>query len=333
MKTVTLLGAGAWGTAVATLLAHNGYRVKLWSHDSQVIAAIKAQGSNEQYLPGVKLSNLIEPVTDLQEALAGAQWIFEAVPVKFLRTILEQSKSHCTHDQVWVILSKGMEQHTHFLVSQMIDDVLGAATKKAVLSGPSFAQDVANQDITGATIAASDCAIGLELQQMLATKFFRPYVSLDLIGTQVGGAVKNVLALGTGMLEGAGYKENAKAFLLTRGLHEMVHLATAFGGKQATLYGLSGVGDLVLTATGTQSKNFALGKRLGKGETLEAILQEIGTAPEGVNTVQSVYDLARTQQLELPICQGLYHVMFNGKKIDDLLAELMARPLEVECPL
>jgi len=331
MKTVCVLGAGAWGTAVATLLANNGYNVRLWSHEDDVVREICKQRINTTYLPGIVLDPRIEATTDLQQAICGASWIFEAVPVKFLRDVLQKALPCYNSGQTWVVLSKGIEQKTLLLPTQIIDDVFGRATKKAVFSGPSFAADLAKKQITAVTLAATDCAVALELQKVLANHYFRPYISLDIIGAQVGGAIKNVLTLGIGMLDGAGYSDNAKAFLLTRGLHEIVQIAVALGGRQETIYGLSGVGDLVLTSMGNLSKNLALGKRLGQGDSLTSLSASSSVVPEGINTIQSVYELIERYKLDLPICQGLYHVIFNEKTINEFLAQLMARPLENEC--
>ena len=333
MKKVSILGAGAWGTAVACLLADNGYQVIVWCHEPAVADAINSTRINERYLPGVKLLPLIQATADLQEAIAHAQWIFEAVPVKFLRSVLEQAKPFYTSSQKWVIMSKGIEQNTLMLPTQILDDVFKADVHKAIFSGPSFAADLAQKQITGVTIAAQSCDIGLELQSMLANSYFRPYISLDIIGVQAGGALKNIIAIGMGILKGAGYTDNAQAYLFTRGLHEIVQLTTMLGGKRETVYGLSGAGDLVLTAMGNLSRNMLLGQQLGAGKSLSAITAEWGTLPEGINTVQSIHQLAAKHSLDLPICNGLYELIFNNKPTESFLRELMARPLELECNL
>lgn len=331
MNTVSVLGAGAWGTAIAQLLAENGYHVKLWCHEPEVAASIKTTGINERYLSGFKLHKSIEPITDLKTAICATQFVFEAVPVLFLRSVVAQTVHCFSNDQIWIILSKGIEKNTLMLPSQIIDDVFGYETKKAVLAGPSFAQDLLQKQITAVTIAAVDCSIGQTIQKMLANHYFRPYVSLDMIGVQVGASIKNVITLGIGMLDGAGYKDNAKAFLLTRGLHEMVSLAVVLGGKPETLYGLSGVGDLVMTATGNLSKNLALGKRIGAGARLADLQAELGTLPEGINTAQSVHELMQKFNLDLPVCKGIYDCVFENKQVSDLFTVLLTRPLEEEC--
>jgi glycerol-3-phosphate dehydrogenase (NAD(P)+) len=333
MKKISILGAGAWGTAVAGLLAENGYRVMLWCREPEVAHAILTTRVNTRYLPGVQLSINVVPVTDLEQACAGTEWIFEAVPVKFLREILHCVKPFYRSDQKWVIMSKGIEQETLMLPGQIIDDVFGCTVEKAVFSGPSFAVDLAQKQITGVAIAAQSCEVGMTLQSMLANSYFRPYISLDMIGVQAGGALKNIIAIGIGLFEGAGLKDNAKAFLLTRGLQEMVELTCMMGGKKETVYGLSGVGDLVLTAMGKLSRNMLFGKELGRGQSLIHLEQAWGTLPEGVNTVQSVHQLAKRYSLDLPICSGLHDVIFAHKPVRLFLDELMDRPLGPECEI
>jgi len=331
MKQLCMIGEGAWGTAVATLLAANGHRVKLWCHDAQVSQEIKSTRRNERYLPGIELSELIEPTTDLAHAVEGAEWIFEAIPVQFLRSVLEQARRCCTQDQCWVVLSKGIEQETLKLPTQIIDELLGYIAHKAVFAGPSFAKEVATQQITAVSVAATDPERGCALQKLLANSFFRPYVTDDIIGVQVGAAFKNVIALAVGMLKGAGYTDNTQAFLFTRGLHEMTELTRALGGKQETMYGLAGVGDLVLTAMGSLGRNAEVGRRLGLGQTLQNILDETGYIPEGINTVKSVNALARQHNLNLVICTGLHEVIFGDLTLPAMLERLMNAPLEREC--
>ncbi len=331
MKRVAVIGEGAWGTAVATLLAHNGYEVIVWCYHEQVVSQINDDHCNKKFLSDIELSTSIRATTDMKEALCDVQWVFEAIPVKFLRSVLQQAKECFTPEQVWVVLSKGIEQETLLFPTQIIDEVLGATTKKTVFAGPSFAQDVAKQQITAVAVAAPDCDLGIALQKMLANDFFRPYITTDMIGVQVGAALKNVITLGIGMLDGAGYTDNAKAFLLTRGLHEMVQFSQAVGGTQETVYGLSGVGDLVLTSMGKLSRNLEVGKRLGKGQSLDEILKETGSLPEGINTVQSVDQLIKKNNLDLPICRGIYNVIFTELTIATMLQTLMAQPLTWEC--
>jgi len=251
--------------------------------------------------------------------------------VNYLRDLLQKTIICFSPEQVWVILSKGIEQQTLMLPSQIIDDVFGYTVQKAVFSGPSFAYDLSRRQPTAVTLAATDCAVAIELQIVLANSYFRPYISRDFLGVQVGGALKNILALGVGILDGAGFGDNAKAFILTRGLREMEAITVAMGGTKETVYGLSGVGDLVMSAMGGQGRNFLVGCRLGKGYLLADILQTAGYIPEGVNTLQSVYHLIQNKNLQVPICAGIYHVIFENKPVAQFLQELMVQPLEQEC--
>ncbi len=323
MKKVCVVGDGAWGTAVATLLAQNGNQVNLWCHDASNAQAIARTHKNERYLPGHTLSERIVPTASLEDAMRDARWIFQAIPVQYLRSVILQAAPCFKQDQVWVVLSKGIEKDTLLLPTQIIDDIFANSPQKAVLAGPSFAADVVNKQVTGVSIAATDPALARELQTMLNNEYFAAFINDDLIGVQVGGAVKNVITLGVGMLEGAEYTDNTKAFLVTRGLHEITLIAKVMGGKPETLYGLSGIGDLMLTALGKLSRNLAVGKRLGKGDPLKIILDELGHVPEGINTVQSIQQLADKHHLQLPICSAIYDIIFAGKKIDHLIAALM----------
>ncbi len=327
---IAIVGAGAWGTSIATVCAHNGHEVLLWAYEQQVVDDINNDHENKRYLPGISLDHRIKATNDLESALCDVQWVFEAVPVAFLRETLKKT-IHCfSQEQIWVITSKGIEQHTLMLPSQIVDEVFGDIINKAVMAGPSFAYDLAEQQMTGIAVAAQDCALADKLQTLLANEYLRPYVSLDMIGVQLGGALKNVIALGVGMLDGARCTDNAKAFIFTRGLHEMVQLGMKLGAKQETFYGLSGVGDMVLTAMGTRSRNLEVGKRLGTGQTLDAILQETGYIPEGVNTVQSLHQLMDKQEIKMPVCQGIYEVIFEHKPLKEMLADLIAQPLGQE---
>ena len=328
---VAVLGAGAWGTAFATLLAENGHTVRLWCHEADVASEINSAHENTFYLPGTKLNENIVATTSLQEALADARWVFEVIPVKFLRGVLQQAKPYVRDDHVWVLLSKGVEQETLLLPTAILDDVLGKDVEQATLSGPNFAKDLIEQIPTATTIAARDCKIGEELQQLLANSFFRPYLSLDIVGVQIGGAIKNVLALAIGIAKGAGCKDNTIAYLLTRGLREMAELAKHFGGKEETIYGLSGLGDLVLTSMGEHGRNMRVGMLVGQGRSLSDVLAETGIVAEGVNTVQSLQQIIAKDGLDLPICSGTYDILFGEQTIDGVIEVLMSRPLTQEC--
>ncbi|MCX5925241.1 MAG: NAD(P)-dependent glycerol-3-phosphate dehydrogenase [Candidatus Dependentiae bacterium] len=327
---VTVLGEGAWGTAVALALADNGCDVMLWNFDATVAEHIKNTGYNQRYLPGVHIPASIKITTDLQEAIQNSDWIFETTPIQFLRAIVTAAKPYVACNQTWVALSKGIEENTLLLPTQIIADVLGKDCKVAVCAGPSFAKELAQKRITSIVVAEPDLTVNSLLPSLLASSYFRPYISTDMIGIQIGSALKNVLALGIGILDGAGYTDNAKAFLLSRGLHEMAHLAVAMGGKQETLYGLSGIGDLVLTCMGSSSKNLTVGRKLGAGQQLVDIIRETGFIPEGINTVKSVNMLMQKYAIELPICQGIHDVIDGAITIHEMMNSLMNQPLSVE---
>ncbi len=320
-NTITILGAGAWGTALATLLARNGYQLKLWCFEAEVADAIAHTRCNERYLPDVYLDGAIEPTPDLAYALRDTSYIIEAIPVQYLRSILFQARPFCKPDQTWIVTSKGIEKETLLLPTQIVADVFPFKPKTVVLSGPSFARDLANDQLTAVHLGADDALLGKEIKKILTNEMFILHLSNDLIGMQMGGALKNVIALGVGILDGAGYTDNTKAFFITRGFQELVLLATALGAAQETLYGLSGLGDVILTATGPQSKNLTIGKRIGRGERLAEIMQTAEQLPEGINTLQSIAHLIHRLKLDAPICTGLYQVIFENKKVAHFLKE------------
>lgn len=323
MKKVTVLGDGAWGTAIAMVLADNGYDCTLWCHNPEVAHAITTQGRNTFYLPDCPLdTSRIHPTADLFQAISHAEFVFEAVPVMFLRSVLQQARNCIRSEQIWIILSKGIEQKTLLLPTQMIDDVFGIYVHKAVISGPSFAKDLANKQVTAVSLAAADGAIGVRVRDIMANDYFRPYLNVDIIGTQLCGALKNSIALAIGILDGAGYTDNVKTFFLIRGLHEMADIVAALGGKSETLYDLAGVGDLVLTALGKYSKNVACGRKLGAGQSLSD-LQRVGVLPEGVNTTASIHQLLQQRAIQAPLFSAIHDVVFNNKSANHLIDMLI----------
>ena len=332
---ISIVGAGAWGTALATLLAQNRHNVLIWAYEPEVVDLINNTHENSWYLPGITLNKSIRATNDLAQVIDHAQWVFEAVPVKFLRSVLVQAVPYFSADKTWVITSKGIEQETLMVPSQIIDDVFEYKTEQVAISGPSFAHDVAQKDITALTVAAAACAAAQAVQKLLANEYFSPYISLDMLGVQLGGALKNVITLGIGMLDGAGYADNTKAFIFTRGLHEMVELGVQLGAQRETFYGLSGVGDLVLTAMGKRSRNLALGRRLGAGEALQAIVGKTDQFhfPEGINTVQSLQQLMKKQKVDLPVFEGIYQVIFSDISLQEMLKELIKQTVgfQEEC--
>jgi len=328
-KTITMLGAGAFGTSIATLLAENGFEVKLWCHEQEVVDCIKKDHENKIFLPGIKLSSNIKPIFDLQEAVKDSKWIFEAVPVKFLRNILNQIKDCVKDEQNFVILSKGIEKDTLLLPSGVIKDLF-KNNIISVMAGPNFAKEIAQKSYTGTTVASENAQVAKELGKVLSNSYFQPYLSDDFIGVQVGGAIKNVITLAVGIAKGFGCSQNAIALLLTRGFAEIAHISVCLGGKKETVYGLSGFGDLVLSATGSLGRNLEVGVLLGQGKSLQEIEKEKHLLPEGINTVQSVYNLIEKCCWDLPICKGTYDFIFKNSSFDNLLNKIINHPLEKE---
>ncbi|MBT4856374.1 NAD(P)-dependent glycerol-3-phosphate dehydrogenase [bacterium] len=320
---ITVIGEGAWGTAVASVLANNGHEVNVWCHDVKVADQINNHNRNDTYMPGIELSNKIKASTDLETVLDKADWVFEAIPVKFLRSVLQQIKPFYKGQQKWVVLSKGIENETLLYPSQIIQDVFGDLVNFVVLGGPSLAKELIEKDITGVVLASSNRDLVQQLQQLMANGYFLPYLSDDYMGVQVGGALKNVITLAVGMANtNDSCSNNTQAWLLTKGFAEIVMIAEHSGAQAQTLYGLAGIGDLVLCATGCGSRNFEVGVALGRGETLDSILKRTGYIPEGINTLESIHQLIQDQKLNAPICDGLYQVVFEQKEFSDLLQEL-----------
>jgi glycerol-3-phosphate dehydrogenase (NAD(P)+) len=329
---ITVLGEGAWGSAIALLLARNGHDVTLWCHHDSVAQDITKTRENKRFFPGFTFDRSIKVSADMTEALSSAQIIFEAVPVKYLRSTLVSIDNNY-FNLPWVLLSKGIEQKTLLFPTHILDDVAQHPVQSAVLSGPSFARDVALCQPTAVTIATQDCLLGAKLYDIVKNDYFSPYVSRDVIGVQIGGALKNVLALGVGILEGAGYQDNARALFLTRGLQELALLAEKLGGSRDTLYGLSGMGDLILTAMGEQSRNTSLGRTLGSGVPLAQALQEREIAPEGINTAYVVHELLQREHIEAPLLDGIYRIISEDMTIQELFTQLMQQPFANECDL
>ena len=310
-NTVCVMGDGAWGTAVALLLADNGHDVKLWCYDPCNAKTIAKKRINKRYLPSTILPTSIIPVTDIAQALEDVQWIFEAIPVQYLRSTIQKMVPYLAPQHQWVVLSKGIEQQTCMLPTQIIDDICGRNNAHIVVSGPSFATELAAKKTTAVMVAGHNLLMIETVQRMLNNSYFSSSTSSDEKGVQIGGAIKNIIALAVGILDGAGYGDNAKALCITRGLHEMVLISQAIGGKQDTIYSLAGVGDLILTTSSLLSKNRHIGQLLGQGVSLSASIEKTGYIPEGINTVQSVYHGIIASQLQLPLCAAVYNIAFN----------------------
>ncbi len=329
MKQISIIGAGAWGTALAAVARRAGLEVTLRALETDVADAINTKHENTLYLPGVTLDPAIRATTDLAEATSGAEALILAAPAQFLRSVLESLKDGLEPGVPLIICAKGIEQDTGALMSEVSEDVLPGAPV-AILSGPTFAAEVARDLPAAVTLAADDEEMAARLSDALGNNHFRIYRSDDVIGAQIGGAVKNVLAIGCGIVEGRGLGDNARAALITRGLAEIVRLGTAKGAKTETLMGLCGIGDLVLTCNAMQSRNFSLGVALGQGEALADILDARTSVTEGVFSAASVTELSRRLKVDMPICLAMDGILNHFADIDATIEGLLSRPTGVE---
>jgi glycerol-3-phosphate dehydrogenase (NAD(P)+) len=325
---VAVIGAGAWGTALAAVAAGAGAKVSLWAREADVVRSIADAHENARFLPGVKLSKEIEPALDIAAASRGADAILLTAPAQHLRAMLLSLRPHVRPATPLVICAKGIELGSGLLVTEVLQAIAPDA-EPAVLSGPSFARDVASGLPTAVTIAArSDIASCLSLT--LSRPAFRPYVSEDLVGVALGGAAKNVYAIACGMVEGAGLGESARAATMSRGFAELLRLGAALGARSETLMGLSGLGDLVLTATSLSSRNFSLGVTLGQGTPLSAAAAEGRPLAEGAATAPALVARAKKHGVELPIAEAVADVLKGALDVKGAVDRLLSRPLRPE---
>ena len=331
-STTAVMGAGAWGTALAKLLADAGGEVTLWARRSDVAAEINASRRNSDYMPGVKLPPGIRATGDAEEALSGVTTVLLAVPAQTMRANVEQWKSLFAAGATLVSAAKGIELGTLMRMSQVILSVTSVdPSQVAVISGPNLASEITDGQPAATVIACSDSGRAVALQRMLNTGFFRPYTNADVIGTEVGGACKNVIALACGMAAGVGLGENTAAAIITRGLAEIMRFGIAVGAKGTTLAGLAGVGDLVATCTSPRSRNRTFGELLGRGETLEAALRASGGhVVEGVTSCESVLALASSYDVEMPLTDAVHRVCHKGLSVNDAVALLLGRSTKPE---
>jgi glycerol-3-phosphate dehydrogenase (NAD(P)+) len=323
-----ILGSGSWGTALAQVLSYNFKNVFLWDIDRQVLNDIKDYHQNKKYHPNVMLAHNIVPEEDLQKSVNSADIIIIAIPTQHIRQTLKKIK--LDKEKPIVSASKGIEIESLKLVSDIIVESLNIDSKYIfALSGPSFAKEVI-MGLPTAVVLAGNLEIGQSLQKYFSTNTFRVYLSEDIVGAEVGGAVKNVIAIASGISDGLDFGNNARAGLITRGLYEMSKVATIYGGNPQTVYGLSGLGDLILTATGELSRNRKFGILIGKGYKVEDAIKEVGQIVEGYTTVKAVNKIAKDRNLDLPISQMVYKVLYEGLNPKDAATMLMMRDLKTE---
>lgn len=325
---IGIVGGGAWGTALAAAAARAGRAVSLWAREEEVVASINAARENKRFLPGITLDPVITATSEAA-ALGTSDLVLLAVPAQHLRAVATDVAGHLKRAAPLVICAKGIELKSAALMSEVALAVMGDR-RLAVLSGPTFAPEVARGLPSAVTLASADAALGEEVAAALGSATFRPYLSDDMIGAQIGGALKNVMAIAAGIAIGRGLGENARAAIMTRGFAEMVRLAMAKGARLETLAGLSGLGDLVLTCSSAQSRNFSLGQELGEGEPLQAILAGRDSVAEGVASAPAVVALGDKLAVDLPIAGAVDAVLHRDADIDETIAALLARPLRPE---
>lgn len=322
-----VVGAGSWGTALARVLARNGHDVRLWSFEKEVVHRIREDRENVRYLPGVSLPQNLTATADLAEALSGAEVVVSVSPSQFVSGVMEGAAPHMAGDVVVVSASKGIETSTLRRMDEVLRDVLSPGQMEGftVLSGPSFAKEVGREAPTLVVAASRVEEAARQVQQLFQNHYFRVYTNTDVVGVELGGALKNVIALAAGVTAGLGFGHNTMAAVITRGLAEITRLGLAMGAERATFMGLAGMGDLVLTCTGELSRNRTVGYRLGQGEDLESILGGMHDVAEGVKTAQAVHDLARRHGVEMPICEQVHAILVEGRRPREALEILMSR--------
>jgi glycerol-3-phosphate dehydrogenase (NAD(P)+) len=330
MKNVAVLGTGSWGTALAFHLAGAGHDVRLWGRNPDLIDEMKSRRANAVYLPDIVLPSGVMPTAALDEALDRADIVVAALPSHGTRAVIRAAAPAVPRQALIVSATKGIEQDTLLRVSEVIAQEVRGARPVAVLSGPSFAIEVARRLPTAVSVACADPVLAEDVQREFRAAYFRLYASTDVVGVEIGGALKNIIAIAAGVVEGLGLGQNALAALITRGLAEITRLACAVGGRRETLAGLSGLGDLVLTCTGSLSRNRHVGIELGRGRPLSQILAGMRTVAEGVKTTEAALALGARHGVELPIAEQMFEVLSGRKPPKEAVAELMLRPQREE---
>jgi glycerol-3-phosphate dehydrogenase (NAD(P)+) len=329
---IGVVGAGSWGTAIADLLAGKGYPVSLWAFEKEVKDHIQKCRENKIFLPNHPLSANISVSNDLPEVVSGKNLVVIVVPSHVMRNVTQKMAGHLSDDIILISASKGIEQKTHLTMSGVIKENIPSvqADRLAVISGPSFAKEVAQKIPTSVTVACKNPEIAALVQHLFATPYFRVYRSEDIVGIELGGSVKNVIAIAAGISDGLGLGLNTRAALITRGMTEIRRLGLNLGANPRTFTGLAGFGDLVLTCTGNLSRNYTVGIKLGKGQKLQEILAEMRMVAEGVKTAKSVYNFSRKLGVEMPICHEVYRILYEDLAPKEAVYRLMTRTLKQE---
>ncbi|MHB8880308.1 MAG: NAD(P)H-dependent glycerol-3-phosphate dehydrogenase [Thermodesulfovibrionales bacterium] len=328
MSYIAVIGAGSWGTTLVCLLADKGYDVSFWAFEKEVAEEINTSGRNSLYLPGADLPPTLKATCDLEEAVKKSRYILNVIPTQFTRSVFKEAVRHIHEDAVIISASKGIEQGTLLTVSSILYEITGS--RGAVLSGPSFAKEVISKFPTAVTLASQDPEVSLLLQEIFNTNYFRVYTHTDIVGVELGGALKNVIAIASGISDGLNLGHSARAALITRGLVEITRLGEVMGADKRTFSGLSGLGDLVLTCTGPLSRNYSVGIKLGQGMKLRDIISSTRSVAEGVATAQSAFELSRKFNVEMPIVEQVYKVLYQDEDPAIAVHNLMNRTLRSE---
>lgn len=326
-KKIAVLGAGSWGLGLSMVLEQNGHEPRLYSNVPEQIKEINEEHTSKNFLPDIILPTGLKGYTELEEVLEGVSAILFVVPTGAIRPVAKQVAELLTEPVLLIHASKGLEQNTHSRISTILEEEIPADKRKGivVLSGPSHAEEVAVKDLTTITAASEDEASAKEVQRLFLNDFFRVYTNCDVVGVELGGALKNIIALGAGVLSGLGFGDNAKAALMTRGLAEITRLGTAFGADPMTFLGLSGMGDLIVTCTSIHSRNWQAGNKIGQGQSLDEIMGSAKMVVEGVFTTKAAYELSREKNISMPITEALYGTLYENKNPSDMISLLMKR--------
>jgi len=329
---IAVVGAGSWGTSLADHLAKKGHQIRLWSHDPEVAGLIEANGENTKYLSGIKLSPRVVATSDLEVALKGAEVVLSVTPSQYVRDVMGRAAEFIDRDALLISASKGIETSTLKTMAEVFEDLLPSSIveRAAYLSGPSFALEVAREEPTAVAVASHSPEAAEEAQALFQTEYFRVYTNPDVKGVELGGALKNVIALAAGMTTGLGLGHNSLAALITRGLAEMSRLGVALGASPLTFSGLAGMGDLILTCTGGLSRNRSVGVALGEGRSLSEILEGMTMVVEGVETARATHALAERTGTEMPIVDEVYAVLFEDRSVGEAVENLMLRTPKAE---
>ncbi|NJP38176.1 NAD(P)H-dependent glycerol-3-phosphate dehydrogenase [Alkalicoccus luteus] len=324
MKKTAVIGAGSWGTALAGVLADNGHEVTIWARREEIADEINSKSTNSKYLPDIHLPQTIKAVTNIRIAAENADAVILVVPTKAMRAVLRDIRPYLREEALLVHASKGIEPESHLRISEIITQEL-ERTDVVCLSGPSHAEEVCRRQPTTITCSSIHMELAEEVQDLFMNQFFRVYTNPDLIGVEIGGALKNIIAIGSGMTSGLGFGDNARAALMTRGLAEISRLGVKLGGNPLTFSGLSGLGDLIVTCTSHHSRNWRAGNMIGKGKTADEVENEMGMVVEGMRTAKAAYQLSKKLNIDMPITAELYAVLFEHKDVKKAVEALMGR--------